>query len=340
MRLVNRIGLSPNIKRVPIFGLGCVAGAAGISRAADYVRGYPDQAAALLSVELCSLTLQRDDLSMAYTPGVARVCQAIQADPDSVWNLTVKRNTVAVVTDGSAVLGLGDIGPAAAMPVMEGKALLFKEFGGVDAWPLCLDTNDPDRIVATVEAIAPGFGGINLEDIAAPRCFEVEDRLRASLDIPVFISSDLEFDAGESAGYVARDFVRKLLVRVRKPTATPIHRNGFCLLAEEHGCGNVQAPREQIPECDVECGDSPHRDALLPDVFGGSEISLVGSSNSIGRLAKNVSLQFFVDDAFQECGGVIEGEHVAGAGMIPRANLNQDQIDETQNVGGVRNRWR
>ena len=128
----------------------------------------------------------RDDLSMAYTPGVARVCQAIAADPESVWNLTIKRNTVAVVTDGSAVLGLGDIGPAAAMPVMEGKALLFKEFGGVDAWPICLDTQDPDGIVAAVEAIAPGFGGINLEDIAAPRCFEVERRLRESLDIPVF----------------------------------------------------------------------------------------------------------------------------------------------------------
>jgi malate dehydrogenase (oxaloacetate-decarboxylating) len=128
----------------------------------------------------------RDDLSMAYTPGVARVCQAIADDPESVWNLTIKRNTVAVVTDGSAVLGLGDIGPAAAMPVMEGKALLFKEFGGIDAWPICLDTKNPDAIVAAVEAIAPGFGGINLEDIAAPRCFEVEERLRASLDIPVF----------------------------------------------------------------------------------------------------------------------------------------------------------
>ena len=128
----------------------------------------------------------RDDLSMAYTPGVARVCQAIADDPDSVWNLTIKKNTVAVVTDGSAVLGLGDIGPAAAMPVMEGKALLFKEFGGIDAWPICLDTKDPDAIVAAVEAIAPGFGGINLEDIAAPRCFEVERRLRESLDIPVF----------------------------------------------------------------------------------------------------------------------------------------------------------
>jgi len=128
----------------------------------------------------------RDDLSMAYTPGVARICQAIADDPESAWNLTIKQNTVAVVSDGTAVLGLGDIGPKAAMPVMEGKALLFKEFGGVDAWPLCLDTKDPDEIVAIVKAIAPGFGGINLEDISAPRCFEIEQRLRAELDIPVF----------------------------------------------------------------------------------------------------------------------------------------------------------
>jgi len=128
----------------------------------------------------------RDDLSMAYTPGVARVCEAIAADPEAAWNLTIKRNTVAVVSDGSAVLGLGNIGPEAAMPVMEGKALLFKEFGGVDAWPICLSTTDTDGIVAAVEAIAPGFGGINLEDISAPRCFEIERRLRASLDIPVF----------------------------------------------------------------------------------------------------------------------------------------------------------
>ncbi len=128
----------------------------------------------------------RDDLSMAYTPGVARICVAIAEDKDSAWNLTIKQNTVAVVSDGTAVLGLGDIGPEAAMPVMEGKALLFKEFGGVDAWPLCLDTTDPDEIVAIVKAIAPGFGGINLEDISAPRCFEIERRLRAELDIPVF----------------------------------------------------------------------------------------------------------------------------------------------------------
>jgi malate dehydrogenase (oxaloacetate-decarboxylating) len=128
----------------------------------------------------------RDDLSMAYTPGVARVCMAIHDDPEKVWNLTVKQHTVAVVTDGSAVLGLGDIGPEAALPVMEGKAILFKEFGGVDAFPICLDTKDTDEIVRAVELIAPVFGGINLEDISAPRCFEIERRLRESLDIPVF----------------------------------------------------------------------------------------------------------------------------------------------------------
>jgi malate dehydrogenase (oxaloacetate-decarboxylating) len=128
----------------------------------------------------------RDDLSMAYTPGVARVCMAIHADRDKAFQYTIKRNTVAVVSDGSAVLGLGDIGPEAAMPVMEGKCMLFKEFAGVDAFPICLSTKDPDAIVATVEAIAPGLGGINLEDISAPRCFEIEERLRASLEIPVF----------------------------------------------------------------------------------------------------------------------------------------------------------
>ena len=128
----------------------------------------------------------RDDLSMAYTPGVGRVSMALARNPEDVSRLTIKGNSVAVVTDGSAVLGLGNIGPGAALPVMEGKAALFKRFGGIDAWPICLDTQDTDEIVRTVELIAPGFGGINLEDIAAPRCFEVERRLRESLDIPVF----------------------------------------------------------------------------------------------------------------------------------------------------------
>jgi malate dehydrogenase (oxaloacetate-decarboxylating) len=128
----------------------------------------------------------RDDLSMAYTPGVARVCRAIHADPAKAYEYTIRKNTVAIVSDGSAVLGLGNIGPLGAMPVMEGKALLFKEFAGVDAFPICLSTQDTDEIVRAVEMIAPTFGGVNLEDISAPRCFEIEERLRKSTDIPIF----------------------------------------------------------------------------------------------------------------------------------------------------------
>ena len=128
----------------------------------------------------------RDDLSMAYTPGVARVCLAIADDRQRAFSLTMKQNSVAVVTDGTAVLGLGDIGPEAALPVMEGKAILFKEFAGVDAFPICLATKDTDKLVETVKYLAPAFGGINLEDIAAPRCFEIEERLRKELDVPVF----------------------------------------------------------------------------------------------------------------------------------------------------------
>ncbi|MDN5769748.1 MAG: NAD-dependent malic enzyme [Microlunatus sp.] len=139
-----------------------------------------------LSVEPKVPLKNRDDLSRAYTPGVARVCMAIHANPEDARRLTIKRNTVAVVTDGTAVLGLGDIGPAAALPVMEGKAALFKQFAGVDAWPVCLDTTDTEEIISIVKALAPVYGGVNLEDIAAPRCFEIERRLRDELDIPVF----------------------------------------------------------------------------------------------------------------------------------------------------------
>ncbi len=128
----------------------------------------------------------RDELSMVYTPGVARICTAIYEDPEKVYDFTIKKNTIAIITDGSAVLGLGDIGPQAAMPVMEGKAILFKEFGQVDAFPICLGTKNPDEIVAVVKWISPGFGGINLEDISAPRCFEIEERLKKELNIPVF----------------------------------------------------------------------------------------------------------------------------------------------------------
>src|ERR687894_1047757 len=127
----------------------------------------------------------RTDLSMAYTPGVARICEAIARDPEKAFTLTIKKNTVAVVTDGTAVLGLGDIGPAAALPVMEGKAQLFKEFAGVDAFPIALSTKDPDEIVRTIKSISTAFGGINLEEISAPRCFQIEERLQEELDIPV-----------------------------------------------------------------------------------------------------------------------------------------------------------
>lgn len=139
-----------------------------------------------ISVALKNPLRTRQDLARVYTPGVARVCKKIARDKDLARKYTIKKNTVAVVTDGTAVLGLGDIGPEAALPVMEGKAALFKEFGGVDAWPVCLDTKDTEEIISIVKAIAPVYGGINLEDISAPRCFEIEERLREELDIPVF----------------------------------------------------------------------------------------------------------------------------------------------------------
>ena len=155
------------------------------------VLSYDDRTFAIhqggkISVESKLPLHSQSDLAMAYTPGVGRICRAIAEDPQQVYNLTIKSNTVAVVTDGSAVLGLGNLGAEASLPVMEGKALLFKEFAGVDAFPICLTTQDTEEIIETVKRIAPVFGGVNLEDIAAPRCFEIETRLRAELDIPVF----------------------------------------------------------------------------------------------------------------------------------------------------------
>jgi len=164
-------------------GIGSIRGA----RVVEYTdRTMQMHRGGKVSVENKYPLKTRDDLSMAYTPGVARVCSAIHENRDLAFEYTIKKNTVAVVSDGTAVLGLGDIGPEAAMPVMEGKAMLFKEFAGVDAFPICLNTKDPDEIVRAVELMAPTFGGINLEDISAPRCFEIEDRLKKSLDIPVF----------------------------------------------------------------------------------------------------------------------------------------------------------
>jgi malate dehydrogenase (oxaloacetate-decarboxylating) len=247
----------------------------------------------------------RDDLSMAYTPGVARVCTAIAEDPAKVWNLTVKQNSVAVVTDGTAVLGLGDIGPAAALPVMEGKALLFKEFGGVDAWPICLDTTDVDEIVAAVAAIAPGSGGINLEDIAAPRCFEIEQQLRERLDIPVFHD-----DQHGTAVVVLAAFLNALRVVGKRPEdvkvvvlgvgaagfaitrillAAGVRRlvgcdRGGALYAGREGITANHAEYAELTNLDGERGSV--EDALVgADVFIGVSGPAAVTAEAIGRMA-------------------------------------------------------
>jgi malate dehydrogenase (oxaloacetate-decarboxylating) len=183
----------------------------------------------------------RDELSAAYTPGVAEPCRKIHADKRDVYKYTIKGHTVAVVTDGTAVLGLGDIGPEAAMPVMEGKAVLFKEFAGVDAFPICLDTKDPDEIVKTVKYLAPAFGGINLEDISAPRCFEIEERLKQELDIPVFHD-----DQHGTAIVVAAGIINALKVVGKKWEDVSIVINGagsagisICKLLLQFGPNNI-----------------------------------------------------------------------------------------------------
>lgn len=183
----------------------------------------------------------REDLSVAYTPGVAEPCRKISAKKSDVYKYTAKKNLVAVVTDGTAVLGLGDIGPEAAMPVMEGKAILFKEFAGVDAFPICLDTKDTEEIIETVKRIAPGFGGINLEDISAPRCFEIEHRLKEELDIPVFHD-----DQHGTAIVVAAGLLNALRLVGKRIEDINIVINGagsagisICRLLLEFGAGNV-----------------------------------------------------------------------------------------------------
>lgn len=163
----------------------------------------------------------RDDLSLAYTPGVGKVCQVIHESPEKAYKLTIKRNMVAVVTDGTAVLGLGDLGPAAAIPVMEGKAMLFKDLAGVDAFPICLDTKDTEEIIRTVKIIAPVFGGINLEDISAPRCFEIEERLKKELDIPVFHD-----DQHGTAIVLTAAFINALKIVKKRPQDLKVVVNG------------------------------------------------------------------------------------------------------------------
>ncbi len=203
----------------------------------------------------------RDDLSMVYTPGVSRICLAIAQNPADARRLTIKRNTIAVVSDGSAVLGLGNLGPLAAMPVMEGKAVLFKRFAGIDAFPLCLDTQDTEAIIATVKAIAPAFAGINLEDIAAPRCFEIEARLRAELDIPVF------HDDQHGTAIVVLAALTNALTCVGKPM-----RDVRVVMSGAGAAGTavlrllLTAGVRHVVVCDVEGVVHPARPGLAPDL--------------------------------------------------------------------------
>ncbi|HEU4943021.1 MAG TPA: NAD-dependent malic enzyme [Gaiellaceae bacterium] len=201
----------------------------------------------------------RDDLSMAYTPGVARVSQAVAQDPEKAWSLTIKQNTVAVVSDGTAVLGLGDIGPEGALPVMEGKAVLFKEFGGVDAWPVCLATKDVDEIVQTVAAIAPVYGGINLEDISAPRCFEVESRLRELLDIPVFHD-----DQHGTAIVTLAAFINALQVAGKRPDEVRVVLTGVGAAGTAVTKALLAAGVREVVGCDREGALYVGRPGLTP----------------------------------------------------------------------------
>jgi malate dehydrogenase (oxaloacetate-decarboxylating) len=224
----------------------------------------------------------RDDLSMAYTPGVGRVALAIAANPEDARRLTIKRNSVAVVTDGSAVLGLGNIGPYAAMPVMEGKAALFKRFAGIDAWPICLDSQDTDEIVRTVQLIAPGFGGINLEDISAPRCFEVERRLRGLLDIPVFhddqhgtaivVAAALSFLPTTGAGAAGTAVLKLLLL------------GGAAHVVVCDAAGAVYAGRPDTDESLRWIAENTNRDGYAGDLAG----ALRGADVFIGLSAPGI----------------------------------------------------
>ncbi len=237
----------------------------------------------------------RDDLSRAYTPGVARVCLAIAENPADARRLTIKRNTVAVVTDGSAVLGLGNIGPAAALPVMEGKAALFKRFADVDAWPVCLDTQDTDKIVEIVKAIAPVYGGVNLEDIAAPRCFEIEERLRAELDIPVFHD-----DQHGTAIVVLAALINALRVVDKKMADIRIVVSGvgaagtaIIRLLKEQGATNVIGCNSKGAVSQLQNGDGAmrrwlventnpeHRTGSLKDVLAGADVFIGVSAPDI-----------------------------------------------------------
>ncbi len=270
-----------------------------------------------LSVEPKVELRTRDDLSRAYTPGVARVCLAIAKNPADARRLTIKRNTVAVVTDGTAVLGLGDIGPAAALPVMEGKAALFKRFAGVDAWPVCLDTKDTEEIIMIVKAMAPVYGGINLEDISAPRCFEIERRLRDELDIPVFHD-----DQHGTAIVVLAALINALRVVEKNIESARIVVSGagaaghaIIQLLHAQGAGPIVACDRKGAIDRTRTYEDPHRqwiaDNTNPENFSGSlHDAMAGADVFIGVSAP----------------GVIEEQHVAtmAPGGIVLALANPD----------------
>ena len=275
----------------------------------------------------------RDDLSRAYTPGVARISQAIAADPSDARRLTIKRNTVAVVTDGSAVLGLGNIGPAAALPVMEGKAALFKRFADVDAWPVCLDTQDVDEIVRTVQLIAPVYGGINLEDISAPRCFEIEAKLRELLDIPVF------HDDQHGTAIVVLAALKNALKLVKKELAQVkivISGAGAAgtaiakLLAISGGKNILAFHREGIAE--IEGIDNHgftgnlHQALKNADVFIGVSAGNVLSESDLKALAEN-SIVFALANPDPEIDPVIARKYAAVV-----ATGRSDQPNQINNV--------
>ncbi|WP_407317826.1 NAD-dependent malic enzyme [Isoptericola halotolerans] len=237
----------------------------------------------------------RRDLSRAYTPGVARVCTAIAENPDDARRLTIKRNTVAVVTDGTAVLGLGDVGPAAALPVMEGKAALFKQFAGVDAWPVCLDTTDTEEIISIVKALAPVYGGVNLEDISAPRCFEIEARLRTELDIPVFHD-----DQHGTAIVVLAALVNALKVVAKKLEDVRIvvsgvgaAGNAIIRLLKAQGAAHIVAFGREGALHPGRANGDPHRSWIAehtnPDRFEGTLTeALAGADVFVGVSAGNI----------------------------------------------------
>lgn len=249
----------------------------------------------------------RDDLSTAYTPGVAEPCRKIRDDKSEVYRYTAKGNLVAVVSDGTAVLGLGDIGPEAAMPVMEGKSILFKEFAGVDAFPICLDTKDTDEIVETVKRLAPTFGGINLEDISAPRCFEIERRLKEELDIPVFHDDQHGTASVVSAGltnalkYVGKEFseakvvingagsagisICKLLLELGVGDIVLVDRNGILAVGEEW---MNPAQKEMAEKTNKEQLHGDLKDAMKgKDVFVGVSAPNIVTAEMVGTMAKD-----------------------------------------------------